>query len=323
MSGAAAGTSADRWHDAILPQAGLLRRDWRFVSTTPSLRTRLLRVAAARRATAFPAYRVRRPITPAARWNCLFLFCPDARLNASQEMLLREARRLRGSLMVITALPPGAQAPDGVAIADAVVEKELGGFDFSAYRIALTLIAEGSPGALAYVQNDSVLGPIGPLDRLVDEAPWELTGFMASPAVENHLGSFAFVLRSVTAERVAALSPALPGDRSYELFTDVVLMQETMLARIASRCMNVGSYWYIGDAPPEPSLAGAAWRRLSRRHAVTPSLDLRGDPMLGMPLYLIQQGFPFAKRSLFGKFACSPAMSELAVLLRKSGWPSG
>lgn len=312
----------ERWPTAILPQASLLQRNWTFTPTVPSLRTRLVRIGAARRAGAFPAFRVHRPVVSAERWNCLFLFCPDARPDAAQVALLGAARALRGRLMVVVALPSGAVMPAVLGVADALVEKELRGFDFSAYRIALSLVAAGSPGALAYLQNDSVLGPLAPLDPLVDHAPWDLTGFLGSPAVENHLSSFALVVRAVTPDRLAALTPALPGNRSFNRFTDVVAMQETRLARIAAaRGIGAGAHWFIADVPPEPSPIRGGLRRLTRRPAPPTPLDLRGDPMLGMPLDLIRQGFPFVKRSLFGKFAGSPAQHELAALLHARGWP--
>jgi hypothetical protein len=310
-----------RWESAIYPRADRLQRNWHFVRSTPTLRTRLIRIAAGFRSAEFPAYRVVRPVTPAIRWNCLFLFCPSGALDAVQAVSLREARKLRGALLIIVALPSGRTAPSELAIADALVEKDLAGFDFSAYRIALALVAEHSPKALVYLQNDSVFGPVVALDPMIEAAPWDLTGFIANPVLENHISSFAFVVRAVTPARLAALSPALPARRSYDRFTDVVAMQETRLARIAARHMSVGAYWNIIDAPPEPSLSGSISRRLLRRSISVP-LDLRADPMLGIPLQLHRQGFPFIKRSLFSKFAGSVDAQEIAAMLRDQGWPA-
>lgn len=311
--------ASDRWAGAILPRSERLRRDWTFNPSSPSLRTRVLRLAAARRAQPFPIWRVLRPVTPAPRWNCLFLFCPDGGLDAVQLMLVNAVRALRGRLLLVVALPDGAAVPASLAVADALAVKELAGFDFSAYRIALALIAEQSPGALAYVQNDSVFGPLGDVDAMVEAAPWDLTGFIASPVVENHFSSFAFVIRSVTSDRLAMLAPALPEDRCYNAFVDVVSMQETRLARVAAGSGSVGAYWQMADAPPEPTLAGA----LARRAGIVnrpPVLDLRGDPTLGMPLELLRQGFPFVKRSLFGKFGGGPDADAIMDLLRVKGW---
>jgi len=322
VSGQAAQTSIGRWESAILPTAARLRRNWDFARSTPTIRTRLIRVAAGRRWVSFPATRVIRSVRPAERWNCLFLFCPTGTLDSVQLILLREVRQLHGKLLVVVALPSGVTAPSELAIADALVEKGLAGFDFSAYRIALAQVADHSPGALVYLQNDSVFGPVAALDEMIESAPWDLTGFIANPVLENHVSSFAFVVRAVTPDRLAALSPALPALRSYDRFTDVVAMQETKLARVAARHMRVGSYWYIGDVPPEPSLSGSTWRRITRQSISVP-LDLSADPMLGMPLELHRQGFPFVKRSLFSKFAGSPDAAAIGAMLSERGWPTG
>jgi hypothetical protein len=256
---------------------------------------------------------------PADRWNCLFLFCPTGSLDDDQHGILRRIRALRGRLLIVAALPDGSMPPPALDIADALVSKELRGFDFSAYRLALDLVARHSPGADAYLQNDSVLGPLVDLDPLVDDAPWDLTGFMASAAIENHISSFAFIVRAVTPERVAMLAPAMPPHQSYDRFTDVVLMQETRLARCAAGGMSVGSYWFAADAPVVPGLPERLLRRITRG-TNPPALDLRGDPMLGMPLDLARQGFPFIKRSLFGKFAGSPSTAAIVKMLADHGW---
>ena len=312
---------SDRWNRTILPRPEQLRRDWSFIPSTPSLRFRMMRLASTRRARNFPRWRMLRPVTPAARWNCLFLFCPQRTLDDIQHRILEAVRALRGRLLVVVALPEDATTPPSLAVADALAIKELAGFDFSAYRIALALVAERSPGALAYLQNDSVMGPLGDVDALVEGAPWNLTGFVASRAVENHISSFAFAIRPVTPDRLALLAPALPGDRCYDAFGDVVAMQETRLARIAARGGTVGAYWYMDDAPPEPTLAGALARRAGIVDHPPPVLDLRGDPTLGMPLELLRQGFPFVKRSLFSKFGGGPDTGALTDLLRVEGWP--
>lgn len=297
-----------------------LRTRWTFEPSTPSLRTRAKRLLARQGRIAPPASATIRPVEGASRWNALFLYSPSAVLDGDQRQILRRVRALAGQLLVVIATPTVDRLPPEVDIADAIIWKALPGFDFSAYALALAAVATRSAGATVYLQNDSVLGPFGDLDALVATAPWDLTGFMASPAYENHLNSFAFVLRDVTRDRVAALAPALSERWSYADFDAVVLLQETRLARCAARRMSAGSLWYLPTRPEEPSLVARTCRRLLRARDAPVPLDLRGDAMLGMPLTLLDAGFPFLKRSLFGKFAAIADLELTKAKLGQLGW---
>jgi hypothetical protein len=265
-----------------------------------------------------PSSQVVRPPVRAERWNVVFLFVPSGTLDADQRGILDRVRALRGKLMVVCAVPGGEPPPDIERHADAIIVKALRGFDFSAYRLALDAIARSSPGATVYVQNDSVLGPFGDVDRLVEEAPWDLTSFMAASAVENHACGFAFVLRDVTPSRVDALTPVLSRKWCCDAFEDVVLLQETQLARVAARSMSVGSWWYLRTRPELQPLAQRLLARLPGRRPGRPNVV--GDAMLACPVELLDAGFPFLKRSLFTKFGGLHDRGRLEAALRAHGW---
>jgi len=266
-----------------------------------------------------PSFQVVLPLVSATRWNALFLFAPAGELDRDQYQMLERVRALNGSMLVVLA-SPDANTPAAAAVmncADALIIKGLNGFDFSAYRIALEEIARHSPGAIAYVQNDSVFGPLCDLDSLISSAPWDLTGFIGMRAVENHISSFAFILRDVTPARVAALQPVLSPSWSCDRFEDVILLQETCLARIASRSMSVGAYWYVPTHPPSRPLLASIGRKVMR---LPPPADITGDATIASPMGLLDAGFPYLKRSLFTKFAGLHNPAHLIGALELRGW---
>lgn len=271
-----------------------VQRNWTFVQSRPALLGRLSRLKS--RLTGripAPQHQIIRPLAPRARWNVYFAYLPDATLSPGHLFTLERLRRLEGGLFVVCAAPRPADVPQAIeAIADAVCWKALPGYDFSAYAIALRAIAAHSPGADAFVMNDSVLGPLTDPTPLLDLAPWDLTGFTASSLGENHLQSYAFLLRGVTSARLAAFGSSLPEHFAYDRFRDVVNLQETRFARLAARHMSVGALWH---ADFDPSLAAAST--------------------------LIEEGFPFLKKSLLGHYASFQDEARLRVLLAAHGHP--
>lgn len=291
--------------------------DWRFTPSAPPLRVRLKRLARWRLGRRPPpAFRVVRAPELAARWNVLFLYAPSGELDPDQQRILARVRALTGSLMVVLATE--ALETTELDVADALVIKQLSGYDFSGYQIALDLIARHSPGALTYLQNDSVFGPFGDMDRRIAQAPWDLTGVIASPTVENHISSFAFVLRGVTPARCAALQSVLSPEWSCDAFDDVILLQETRFARVASRSMSVGALWYNPAPRPLRPFLRAAWDHATGARRPAPAAA--GDAMLSEPLALLEAGFPFVKRSLCGKYADLADQHMVRAALARHGW---
>ncbi len=224
-----------------------------------------------------PAHRVLKPASARDTWFVYFVFAPQGQLSASHLYTLARLRDMNRGVFVICAAPTAKDVPSElVDMADALYWKALPGYDFSAYAIALKALADHSPGATALVLNDSVFGPFTDLRPFLDAAAWDLTGFTASWRQENHLQSYAFILRDLNQQRVEHLRPAIRQDIAFNEIDDVILCQELYFARVASQHMTVGAYWY----------------------------DLSGeieDPTLLKPLELLDAGFPFMKKSLFAK----------------------
>lgn len=272
--------------------AAHLVRDWTFEASAVAPRvqlSRLFRTAALRRPA--PPQKVLVPAVPASRWSVYFAFLPQGHVTAAHRYTLAKLAAEPGKLLAIVATGEASTVPREFRdVADALIWKGLGGFDFSAYAVALHHIAATSPGANVFVMNDSVFGPFtSPAINLAD-APWDFAGFTASSLFENHVQSYAFQLRAATADRIAAL--ALPRRLAFDRYMDVVICQETRLARRAARAMTVGARWFAPD------------------RAVNLSLDC-GVELAGRDV-------PFLKRSLLGRhrnFTTGP-LSAASVLER-------
>lgn len=280
------------------PLPASIQQDWNFVATRPSARVTLFRIRdrLLRRGPA-PAHRVLVSPHEAGEWTLYFIYAPDGALAPAHAFTLDRLRAIGRKLLVVCATPDVGSIPAELpARADALVWKAPPGFDFSAYRIGLDVLATCAPGSDVLVLNDSSFGPLSDPRPALARARWDLTGFTATPNVENHVQSYAFYLRDVTRARVAALAPVLMPAHAYDAFWPVVLNQETRFARVADRTMSVGSLYYV-DTASAP------------------------DPTLQLALPLLRAGFPFLKRSLLGKLAHLHPREEIEAALRDTGYP--
>lgn len=276
----------------------LLERDWTFVPGRPSLGVRAIRAyglaTGLRRA---PEHITLKPLTEAPAWCAFFAYCPDGRQTAAQAFTLDRLRALGRKVLVVCAAPTARDVPEPLtAAADALIWKALPGFDFSAYGIALRAIARSSPGSDAFVMNDSVLGPLVDPRPALAAAPWAFTGFTAFSHVENHIQSYAFQMRGVTERRVASLGSVLLKRRAFDGYRDVIYLQETRFARVVARRMSAGAFWFADE----------------RRS---------GDPTVFNALALSEAGFPFLKRSLFGRNRSVHPQQALDAILAEAGHP--
>lgn len=227
-----------------------------------------------------------------------FIYLPSGGLTEAHRFTLRRLREMQNAgLIVICATPaPEAVPAELHALADALYWKGLGGFDFSAYALAISEVAADSPGADLLLLNDSVFGPFGPIEALWKAAHWDLSGFTAAGAGGNHIQSYAFILRALDPERAKALRSVFPPGRAFDDFATVLLRQEMRLAAVAARSMSVGAAWY---ADP----------------------DECADPSLFAALPLVAAGFPFLKRALLGKHRGIYPDQDVLDTLRRMGHP--
>lgn len=247
---------------------------WSFTpSPVPRWRQRQVLEAVLRRGLRFPAHRtVHSSASPGgAKWALYFVYAPDGHLLPGHHFTLIQLRKQGFSICVVIATADPACVPEQLAtLADLVIWKALHGYDFSAYKLGLSALARRTPGATVLVMNDSIAGPVTDLNPFVQQARWDLTGFSASGKIENHVQSYAFVLRDLTAARLRAFRWVLfpwfaCGNRD-----DVIQCQETRMARVAARAMTVGALWYSADQ----------------------------DITQSAPFELLEAGAPFIKRSL-------------------------
>lgn len=206
-----------------------------------------------------------------------FLLLPAKwRVECGASLYSEKAWHAARGVLAICAAPSVDHVPrELIDRCESVCWKGLSGFDFSAFAIALELLAEKSPGCDVFVMNDSVLGPFADVDAMVETGQWRLTGFTASSAFENHLQSYAWFLRDLTPDIPRKLISVMSSAYSFNSFQHVVNCQETRFARVASRFGSVGSLWFGNHASV-------------------------GDPSLYRALPLLDGGFPFLKRSLLG-----------------------
>lgn len=270
---------------------------WAFKASRSSARALAGRIRGlARSLRGAPARIEIKPVRPRPNWSLYFVWAPNGRIEDCHRFTLARLRARNAGLLVVIATPTPADIPPELhAAADALLWKALPGYDFSAYAIGLEAIAAASPGADVFVMNDSVFGPLVPIEPLLD-TPWDLTALTASSLFENHFQSYAFYLRGVDPQRMRALSSVLSTRWSVSRFQDVVFLQETRFARIAARTMTVGAWWWAQQG------AGS-------------------DLLLRETDALVAAGMPFVKRSLFGKKRDAARVDAVVALLRAHDHP--
>jgi hypothetical protein len=244
-----------------------------------------------------PPFAIIRPPVPRDVWISYFVYAPTGVLDDSQLFTLGRLRDLGLPLFVVCASPSPREMPVGIgAYCDALCWKGMSGYDFSAYSLALRVIADNSPGSDVFVLNDSMFGPFSDFRPFMRSTPWGFSGLTASGRSGNHIQSYAFMIKNVCADNMHGLRGIFSSTRSYSRAGAVITHQEVNMARIASRSMSVGACWF-GD--------GVA-------------VD---DPCLRKPFALMSGGFPFMKKSLLGKMRGFQSTEECTEKLRELGHP--
>lgn len=276
-------------------------RNWAFQPSAASLRTiatRAWRGTAHRRPP--PAWQTLVAMRPARRWIGYFIFAPDGGLSPHHTFTLACLRAHDAKIAVVCATrAPDAMPRELASLSDALYWKALGGYDFSAYAILVAEAARHSAGADLIVMNDSVLGPFDDLYGVYNRLPQRFAGLTGYSLIENHIQSYSFRLRSVDGAAVNAMHPIAGETRAFNAFLDVTYCQETRFTRAMARGHDAGALWFSDHRQGG------------------------GDLPLTWPLGLIDEGFPFLKRSLFTKFKSMCDEPTLQEFLARKGHPSG
>ena len=283
--------------ELIRPFPGAIT-NWTYVPSRPTWRDTTNRVMARLKRQASPDAELLKPPKGHGRWLLYFLFLPNGQLTIQHLFTLERLAAEDARLMIVCACPPGHPVlANLMERCSALCWKAINGFDFSAYAFGLTELAHHVPGSDVLVLNDSMLGPFASLCPFIEQAPWSLSGFTANSQLENHLQSYAFILKGVDLGIVNYLSAAMSTKWSYNRIGQVILLQETRLARVAQKNMSVGAFWYTD---------GSRYQ----------------DLCLNCPEQMLDAGFPLLKRSLFGKFAgVFQSTTAMQDLLRRIGHP--
>src|SRR6056297_1334879 len=226
-----------------------------------------------------PIHHVIREVTPKETWLVYFAYLPASTAGSHHLYTLARLKDLGLPVCVVCATPSPRQIPPELLdYSDAMYWKHLSGYDFSAYTLAIEKIAEFSTNASALIMNDSMFGPFSDLRPFIDSTPWALSGFTASGSQENHIQSYAFILKDINRNRLKQLRSVLYERFSFSHVNPVISLQELRLARIAAKRMPVGAFWYSDG-------------------------QVIDDPCLRKPFDLLDAGFPYLKRSLLGKMS--------------------
>lgn len=245
-----------------------------------------------------PRHQVLKPMRARESWMLYFVYAPDGYLTPAHGFTLARLRDMGIPLLVICATQDVGMVPRVLFdLADTLYWKSLDGYDFSAYSLGLHAVAAESAGATVCVMNDSVFGPFSDLRPLISSARWQLTGLTASSFVENHIQSYAFLIRDVRVETLAPLRAVFPAQFAFDRAGNVVLFQELRFARVAARHLSVGALWFSPDS------------------------SVVADPALVRPFELVAAGFPFVKRSLVGKHSQFQNSDAVLALLSDLGHP--
>ncbi|MBC8050332.1 MAG: hypothetical protein H7X92_09340 [Chitinophagales bacterium] len=166
----------------------------------------------------------------------------------------------------------------GPDIADAVMVKRNGGYDFACWALALKLFPELWNVSAVYLANDSVYGPLdsfGSMMERIERLDADLIGLTESDDIAYHLQSY-FLVMKPRALANRAIREFWQGVRNIESKHRVVKEYEVPLARLAS---NAGL----------------------RAEALFP-LRTDGAVLINPTLFrwreLIEAGFPFMKAHL-------------------------
>jgi len=271
---------------------------WHFVASRPTWITRVRRqISQWRRQPAPESLAIKAPPGP-GRWVLYFIYLPDGRLTQAHRYTLARLAQEDLQVMVVCACAPRHPVLNELMPwCQALHWKELKGWDFCAYAIGLAQLAKHAPGSDVLVMNDSVYGPFFPLVPFINQAPWRLTGFTGNNQAENHIQSYAFIIKCIDDAFVTHLSGIIDLRLRYCRQEAVVLCQETRLARKAAEKYTVGSYWFTTS-------------------------NEANDLCLGWPVQLTDAGFPFMKRSLLGKFVgVFNRASDMQALLQRFEHP--
>ena len=203
------------------------------------------------------------------------------------ETVLVSAAQVPGKLVRECPWAPGEAAmPERTT----VLRRVNVGYDFGSWASALAAFPGVSGASRVLLVNDSLIGPFGPLNELLEDfevAPGFVWGALAANYPDPHLQSFLVGYK----EQVLRATPL----RSF--WSEV---------RVESGKNKVIRYGELGLSAVLRD-SGLGWGA-----AITPPRDFEQNPALHAPLSLLRQGFPFLKRGVVEQIRSGEQWDALA-----------
>jgi hypothetical protein len=274
-------------------------RELKFSTSAPNLIARRL-YSFARNVRSFPTYAtVYVQSSHSRKWVIYFCYFEGCELPAQCSFTIEKLKQESFSVLVVHACERERAHSDFRRLGvNWLIWKERRGYDFSGYTIGLTELVRHQNEVDVVVLNDSVLGPFCSLDSFLQRSSWDFTAAIVSRAITLHCVSFCFFLKKFDYRKLSALSTVLSHFFSFDNQGPVSMIQETRLAAQASKTMSVGTIL-------DPMFGS----------------DEEVYLLLGNPEGLLRIGFPFLKRSIFGKLAANFDQDHYRRVLMDAGHP--
>ena len=239
---------------------------------------------------------------PGKPWAIYFIYCPESVGLSEQKESLKNLRDQGFNILAVCASERDSAVLDEFRhLVDAMIWKELQGYDFSAYLLGARLLVDRFGSVDSLLLNDSVLGPYTDVMPLMEHSPWRVAGLTSARSVQDHFQSYCLLIKGLDAEIVSSLEAVISESSVFDSHRDVVFFQETSLAHVMAKRFTAGSI-------------------------LAPLHGHELQIVVGNPEGLSRLGFPFIKKSIFGKFSKNFNQEHYRAILaemRKSSAQSG
>lgn len=208
-----------------------------------------------------------------------FVFNPTGSCLPQNVFMMQSLREQGFSVLVVLAIAEGALISDKYyELCDVLIRKDLGGFDISALQVGLKyLLNNNFNGGVLWI-NDSVFGLFGDLNKLISDAgDFDVLGMTLSFAIRPHFQSYSFFIKKINKKLFNALFFNVRNVSFDEHHLNVRIFESCFMANLVKFGFKVVC-WGVPK-------------------------DEKYDLILAYPYELIDEGFPFIKRSIVGKFS--------------------
>jgi GT2 family glycosyltransferase len=212
-----------------------------------------------------------------SRRVCIFVaFSPDGHLLPYTRHYLNRLKAKGFDIILMmngdSALPP---PPEALALARIVVMRDNLGFDFGAWRDALVRFPGVWDAELVLFTNDSIIGPFGGFDRIVDrivKTPAPLFFLTESEFAEPHFQTFFWGLKGAGL-RHPVVREFLTSIRDLSTKTHAIFLYEVFLRQVCETLAGLASFCLFpltelsgidGDLRPSINPTHHLWRALLR-----------------------------------------------------------